>query len=98
MRYTVDGNAFFERIVAGDETRCHLWEPELKALTMQWYHPSSPSPKKFKSQSSAEKVILTLFFYFQGPLLLDFKDPGVSVTGEQYNELLERVQHAINAK
>ena len=47
FRYQEDP-AFMERIVTGDETWCHHYEPETKRDSMQWKHASSPPPKKFK--------------------------------------------------
>jgi histone-lysine N-methyltransferase SETMAR len=45
-----------QRIVTGDETWIHHYDPESKQESMQWKHKGSPSPKKFKVQHSAGKV------------------------------------------
>lgn len=58
----VEGNAFVERIVAGDESWCQNQELESKASIMQCCHPWFSRPIKFKSQSFAKKVVITLFF------------------------------------
>jgi hypothetical protein len=50
-----------DRIVTADETWMHRYEPESKAQSMGWKCPTSPVAKKFKSQSSASKNMLTLF-------------------------------------
>ncbi|GFX92657.1 histone-lysine N-methyltransferase SETMAR [Trichonephila clavipes] len=44
--------AFVKRIVTGDETWCHHYEPETKRDTMQWKHASLPPPKKFRAVKS----------------------------------------------
>jgi hypothetical protein len=55
-------NQFLERIVTTDETWVHHYEPESKAQSMAWKHPTSHVAKKFKSQPSAGKIMLTLFW------------------------------------
>ncbi|GFX09693.1 hypothetical protein TNCV_652931 [Trichonephila clavipes] len=66
---------FLQHIVVA-ETRCHHIQLEVKSVSMQWKHPDSPSPKKFKVQQPAEKVMLTAFFDMQGLLLLELKSAG----------------------
>jgi len=39
---------FWERIIMGDETWIHHYEPESKRQCMEWTHPHSPTKKKFK--------------------------------------------------
>jgi hypothetical protein len=38
---------FFSRIVTGDETWVHHYEPESKRQSMEWKHPEWPTKKKF---------------------------------------------------
>ncbi|GFW57162.1 histone-lysine N-methyltransferase SETMAR [Trichonephila clavipes] len=61
FRYQEDP-AFTKRIVTGDETWCHHYEPEKKRDSIQWKHASSPLPKRFRAVKSAGKVLLTVFF------------------------------------
>ena len=46
-RYEADGESFLLRIVNGDETWIHHFEPQIKIQSMEWYHPKSPRKKKF---------------------------------------------------
>ena len=62
----------FERLITGDETWIHHYEPESKRRSMQWLHTTSPQPKKFKSQKSSGKINATVFRDAQGLLLVDF--------------------------
>jgi hypothetical protein len=66
------------RIVTGDESWIHHYQPELKCASMQWKHPRSPSAKKckFVSKPSAGKVMLTVFWDFQGVLLASYQKRG----------------------
>jgi hypothetical protein len=68
----------FNRIVTrtGDESWVHHYQLESKRASLQWKHPSSPSTKNFKVTSSAGKVMLTLFWDYQGVLLAHFQKRG----------------------
>jgi len=59
--YDKEGDAFLDRIITVDETWVHHYEPECKRQIMEWKHPQSPIRKKFKSQPSGGKLILTAF-------------------------------------
>jgi histone-lysine N-methyltransferase SETMAR len=59
--YRSDPADFCARIVTGDETWLHHWDPESKQESMQWKHFDSPPPKKFRTQPSAGKIMATIF-------------------------------------
>jgi hypothetical protein len=46
-RHNLEGENFFNRIITGDETSIHHYEPETKRQSIQWKH-TSPTSKKFK--------------------------------------------------
>ena len=79
-RHAREGDAFLHRIVTGDESWVYHYEPESKRQAMQWKHPSSPASKKFKTQASAGKVILTFFWDVSDPMLMHFQEKGQTVT------------------
>jgi len=54
-----DGGGFLGRTVTGDETWVHYHQPETKKASKEWRHTSSPKLKKFRTQPSAGKVMLT---------------------------------------
>jgi hypothetical protein len=60
QRYEEDPG-ILERIVTGDETWVHHYEPESKGQSMEWKHPLSPVRKKFKQQPSCKKLMLLFF-------------------------------------
>ena len=66
-RYYNQGEEFLSRIVTGDETWAHHYEPESKTQSMEWKHPGSPAKKEFKTQPTAGKVMLTVFGNQKGP-------------------------------
>jgi histone-lysine N-methyltransferase SETMAR len=55
---------------------------------MEWKHPGSPVKKKFKSQPSARKVMLTVFWDSQGVLLEHDLERGTTVNSVGYSEML----------
>ncbi|GFW98758.1 histone-lysine N-methyltransferase SETMAR [Trichonephila clavipes] len=97
FRYQEDP-AFMKRIVTGDETWCHHYEPETKRDSMQWKHASSPPPKKFRAMKSAGKVLLTVFFDVQSPLLVEFLEHRKSINPDLYCETLRRLRRSIKNK
>jgi hypothetical protein len=73
-RYREEGDNFLQQIVTGNETRIHHYEPESKRKNMQWRHPSSPVAKKFNLQPSAGKLMFTVFWDSQEPILETYQE------------------------
>ncbi|GFW76601.1 mariner Mos1 transposase [Trichonephila clavipes] len=84
-----------KRIVTGGETWCHHYKPETKRDSMQWKHASSPPPKMFRALKSAGKVLLTVFFDVQGPLLVEFLEHRKSIDSDVYCEALRCLRRSI---
>jgi len=74
-------NLFVKRIVTGDETWIHHDDPETKQQSMQWKHASSPSPRMFKVQALAGKIMCTVFWDAEDVLLIGYMPHMVTVTG-----------------
>ena len=64
--FEAEGDGFLGGIVAGDETCVHYHQPETKKASKEWGHTSSPKPKKFRTQPSAWKIMLTLLGWTRG--------------------------------
>ena len=47
-QYEAEGDSFLDRIISGDETWCHHYEPQAKRQSKEWRHVNSPSKKKFR--------------------------------------------------
>ena len=47
--YNANPNEFLSRVITGDETWLHHWDPETKQASMQWQHVGSPPPKKART-------------------------------------------------
>ena len=89
---------FLLHLVTVDETWVHYYEPENKAQSRQWVGPGSPRPKKFKTQSSAGKVMATVFWDTKGIIMLDFLPKRSTITGVYYANLLDQLRTAIREK
>ena len=48
-----DPNDFLSRLVTMDEIWLYHYDPQTKQQSMEWWHSSSPCPKKFRVQKSA---------------------------------------------
>jgi len=98
-RYANEGEAFLTRIVTRDETWVHHFAPESKRQSMEWKHLGSPVKKKFKSQPSAGKVLLTIFWDSQGVILEHYLEWGATVNSVRYSEMLStELKPAIRTK
>jgi hypothetical protein len=71
---------FVQRIVIADEICLHHYEPQSKAQSVAWKRPKWPVTKKYKSQPSAGKIMLTLFWDMEGEIFVHFTSKG-----ETYN-------------
>ena len=69
-RFEKEGEDVLKKIIADDETWVHHYDPENKRQSMEYRHKESPQPKKFKTQVSAGKVMLTVFFGIRNMLFL----------------------------
>ena len=96
--YNANPEDFHTRLVTGDETWLHHWDPDTKKESMQWKHPCSPPPKKFRIQPSASKVMATVFWDSKGIILIDNKPAGTSITGKYYANVIKQLRVAIKEK
>jgi hypothetical protein len=94
-----EGEKFLQRIVAGDETWITFYRPATKRKSMQWKHTPSPVAQLFKAQPSAVKLMLTMFWDSQGPILETNVGHGTTVTIATYCDMLQRgLKPAIHSK
>jgi len=98
QRYRHEGNDFLLRIVTGDESWFHHFEPETKLQSMEWRHLHSPSKKKAKTVQSAAKVKGTVFWDAKGLILAEFLEPGQTITAARYVQTLHKLRHALRDK
>jgi len=88
-RFEAEGDGFLGRTVTGDETWVHYHQPKTKKASKEWGHTSSPKAKKFRTQPSLGKVMLTLFWDERGVILEHYMPRGNTVTSATYADLLK---------
>jgi hypothetical protein len=86
--YRNEGNNFLNHIITGNETLIHHYEPQSKGQSMQWMLQSSPAAKKFKTQPTDRKLMLTVFWNSQGAILEHYQERGTTVTSARYSNML----------
>jgi [histone H3]-lysine36 N-dimethyltransferase SETMAR len=91
-RLHADGDEFLGRIVTGDETWLHHFDPETKRQSLEWHHTTSPRTKKFKVVASAGKVMATVFWDMHGVILVDIMPTGATINSESYVRTLQKLQ------
>ncbi|UYV80470.1 hypothetical protein LAZ67_19000256 [Cordylochernes scorpioides] len=90
-RYEEEGDHFLDQILTGDEGWCYHYDPSTKRASMEWKRGDSPRPKKKKkirSQRSAGKVLLTIFWDVDGPICLDFLSSRQRMNSDLYCDIL----------
>jgi hypothetical protein len=87
LRYA-DGEDMLNRIVTGDESWVHHYQPKSERASMKWKHPISLSARKFKVTPSAGKVMLTVSWDSRGVLLSNFQKRGENMNSASYCEVL----------
>jgi hypothetical protein len=82
--FDAEREAFFSRIITGDETWAHNYKPETKWQSMEWYYPQSPRKKKFKTNPSTGKVMTTIFGDTDRVILVDVMARGKTISLDMY--------------
>ena len=65
---------------------------------MQWKHKTSRTPKKFRVEKSAAKVMATVFWDGKGLLLLEFTPQKTTITGQTYANTITALRGTIKEK
>ncbi|GFS17589.1 histone-lysine N-methyltransferase SETMAR [Elysia marginata] len=89
--YEEEGEEFIQRIVTGDESWVHHYDPKSKRQPMEYRHRSSPSSRKFKVVASARKVMLTVFLDSEGIVHIEFLNQGNTIDSERYISTLRKL-------
>jgi len=66
-----DPNDFLSRLVTLHRTWLYHYDPKTKQQSMEWWHSSSPCPKKLRVQKSVERFSSQFFLDQDGILLID---------------------------
>jgi len=89
---------FLGRLVTGDETWFHFYEPETKQQSSVWKATHEPPPVKAKAVQSAGKRMATVFWDREGILLIEWLPEGRTINAQYYCEILERLREKIKSE
>ena len=88
-----EGEDFLKKIITSDETWVHHYDPENKRQSVEYSHKEPLQPKKFKTQTSAGKVMLTDFWNSERVVLADFLEKETTINSQRYSETLTALTH-----
>ena len=94
-RFETEGEDFLKKIITGDETWVHHYDPENKRQSMEYRHKESLQPKKFKTQTSAGNVMLTVFWNSERVVLAGFLEKETTMNSQRYTETLTALKRRI---
>ncbi|UYV80680.1 hypothetical protein LAZ67_19001364, partial [Cordylochernes scorpioides] len=66
LEATTDDPEFLKRVITGDETWIYRFDSETTQQASEWRFKNEPRPKKARKALSKVKVMLTVFFDYQG--------------------------------
>jgi len=92
------GQNAFLRVVTGDETWVHYFEPKRKQQNMVWIAEGEHPPQMAKRERTRDKVMYAIFFNGEGAIAHP-TPPGRTITGNYYRDsVLPYVQNQYNGK
>lgn len=89
---------FVSRSVTMDETWIHHYTPESKQQASYWVGPREKRTKRPLTQTSAGKVLASVFWDADGILLIDYLEHGRTINADYYIALLDRLDAILREK
>ncbi|UYV74212.1 CLCN3 [Cordylochernes scorpioides] len=93
-----DDPELLKRVITGDETWIYGFDSETTQQASEWRFKKEPRPKKARKAPSKVKVMLTVFFDYQGIVHHEFQQQGSTITADSYLGVLRRLREAIRQK
>ena len=93
-----DPIGFLGRIVTGDETWIHHYDPLSQLEAKVWKKPGEKTPSRPRIQRSTGKIMMTIFWDNEGILLMDYLSHGDTISGRYYASLIDRLRSAVLEK
>ena len=81
-----------------DETWLYHYDPETKQQSMEWWQSCTLSPKIFRVQTSAEKLLASIFWDQDGILFINYLPKGQTINAEYYSSLLVQLKDILKEK
>ncbi|UYV63151.1 hypothetical protein LAZ67_2003298 [Cordylochernes scorpioides] len=98
LEATTDDSELLKRVITGTETWIYGFDSETTQQALEWRFKNEPRPKKARKAPSIVKVMLTVFFDYQGIVHNEFQQQGSTITADFYLGVLKRLREAIRQK
>ncbi len=85
-------------IVTGDESWVSHYNPSLKQETSAWKLLSEPRKKKVRQHRLPLKVMLTVFFHFEGILYQMYLPPNATINSIIYRKMIQTLRYCVGRK
>ena len=86
---------YLKRIVTGDESWFHFYEPESKFQSSKWKRKDKVPPIKAKSVPSAGKRMVTIFWDYEGILQIEWLPEKTTINSDYYITILRNLRKRI---
>ena len=93
-----DDENVVKKVITGDESWVHGYDPETKQQSSQWNRPDEPRPKKARQSRSHVKSMPIIFFGCESVVHYEFSPSGPTINKEYYVEVLKRLRDAERRK
>ncbi len=94
-QFEEEGVSFLQRIITGDESSLHTFEPETKIHDTQWIRPRDKRPRKALRACTWQSTMMTTFFDCNGIMHHEFLARGATMRSEDYCEVLARLREKV---
>ncbi|UYV60948.1 hypothetical protein LAZ67_1002906 [Cordylochernes scorpioides] len=98
QRPTTDDPELLKRVITGDEIWIYGFDSETNQQASERCFKNEPRPKKAGKAPKKVKVMLTVFFDYQGIVHHEFQQQGSTITVDSYLGVLRRLREAIRQK
>ncbi|UYV62436.1 hypothetical protein LAZ67_2000571 [Cordylochernes scorpioides] len=98
LEATTDDPELLKRVITGDETWNYGFDSETTQQASEWRFKNEPRPKKARKAPIKVKVMLMVFFDYQGIVHHEFQQQGSTITADSYLGVLRRLREAIRQK
>ena len=87
-----------KKVTTGDESWVHGQNPETKQQSSQWKRPDDPRPIKARKSRSNVKLMMIVFFDYEGVEHDEYAPTGQTINKEYYIQILKRLREAVRRK
>ena len=81
-----------------DETWLHHYDSGAIKQSKEWRRRGEPRPMKFRTQKSAGKVMVPVFWDKEGIIIIDYLQKGKTINADYYTSLLDQLKQKIKRK